>query len=321
MTKPKPVFRLAIVFGLFWPSSSFAVDGVGWGTIQGLFPGPKPEKWCLSPRDIAPWTERAAQQDSLTDIRRGDEKAWKLRGQRATVVVLQMPFAVGCKYGPPGFIVGVLDADGRLIARSTELFSAGTDVDITEKAYRIDTAPYRISDGETAFGVRIAHYRLEKHWCYADQVLHLFRVADKDVVRILTTDTFYEQFDQIELAKQDTEEALNQIEDDPDCSYKDKVFPPKGRVAVFRLLASQSKGFYDIQRTRKGAPAATFRWDGQRYLMDGKDPVDHHVREEWDSCTGRRYLDYHGLPAPMPAKVDRAEAKPAAPAGHGAGKR
>lgn len=321
MTKPKPVTRVAMVFGIFWASSSFAADGVSWGTVQGLFPGPKPEKWGLSPDDVAPWKAKAAQQDSLTGIRHGAEKMWKFRGQPATIVVLQMPFAVGCKHGPAGFIVGVLDASRRLIARSTELFSAGTDADITDKAYRIDTAPYRISDGETAFGVRIAHHRLEKHWCYADQVLHLFRVVDKDVVRILSADTFYEQFDQIELAKQDTEEALFQIENNPDCSFSDEVFPPKGQAAVFRLLSSQSKGFYDIQRTRTGAPAATFRWDGQRYVMDGKDPLDHHVREEWDVCTGRRSLDYHKLPSSTPAKADKAEAKPAVPASQGAGKR
>jgi hypothetical protein len=193
-----------------------------------------------------------------------------------------------------------------LIARSTELLSEDSniaDVNAAEKNYRIDTASYRIADTETAFGLRIVHYKAGKHWCYADQVLHLFRVVGKDVVRILSTDAFYEQLDQVELAMQHTDEASNQLEDDPDCSFSyTKAFPPKGEGAVFRMLSTQTKGFYDIQRTQKGGPTVTFRWDGQRYVMDGKDPIDHHVREEWDWCTGRRSLAGWGLPQP-PAKA------------------
>jgi hypothetical protein len=126
-------------------------------------------------------------------------------------------------------------------------------------------------------------------------------------VRILSTDTFYEQVDQIELAQQDTPEALDQIENDPDCSFSRKSFPPKGQGAVLRMLSTQTRGFYDIQRTQKGGSAVTYRWDGQRYVADGKDSGDHHVRDEWDWCTGRRYLADHGLPAP---------AQPSAPSRH-----
>ena len=292
---------------------SLAADGASWTSIQGLFPGPKPEKWSLSPEDVAPWKSQAAHQVGLSAIGYGDEKAWKYHGQAATVAAVRMPFDVGCKSGSPGFIVGVLDADGKLIARSRELFAEGAEVDSNQKAYRIDTAPYRISDTETTFGVRIVHYRAEKHWCYSDQALHLFRVVGKDVVRILTADAFYEQFDQIELAKQDTQEAVDQIENDPDCSFSyGKTFPPKGRAAVFRMLSSQTKGFYDIQRSQKGGPTVTYRWDGQRYLIDGNDPVDHHVREEWDWCTGRRHLADQGLPPVAPAKTDKQDTKSSA---------
>lgn len=311
MNRQKSTPCLAMVLALLCARASFATDGVSWGSIQGLLPGPKPGMGTLSESDVTPWRSQAAEQDDLKDIGYGDEKAWKYQGQNATVVALRMPFDVGCKRGPAGFIVGVLDADGKLVARSRELFSEGSLVDSTHKAYRIDTAPYRISDTETAFGVRIVHNRAEKHWCLADQVLHLFRVVGKDVVRILTTDTFYEQLDQVELAKQDTEDAMNQLIDNPDCSFDDgKPFPPKGQAAVFRMLASKNQGLYDIQRTQKGAPTTVYRWDGQRYVREGKEPVDHHVRDAWDACTGRRHLDYYGLPSPAPAKP---EAKTSAP--------
>jgi hypothetical protein len=219
-----------------------------------------------------------------------------------------MPFAVGCAHGPASFIVGVLDSSGTLIARSAELFSEGADANATGRPYRVDTAPYRISDTETAFGVRIVHYYPAKHWCYADQVLHLFRVVGDDVVRILTTDAFYEQFDQIE----ETEESMNDsVVNNPECSFSyDGAFPPKGRGAVLRMLSTQTQGFYDIQRTQKGSPGVTYRWNGQRYVMDGKDPIDHHVRGEWDWCTGRRYLADHGLPAPT-TPAARPDGRPA----------
>ena len=304
----------AFVITVFGRSFALAADDVRWRSVEGLFPGPKPQKGVLSPDDIAPWKAQSVQQRGIAGVGYGDEKAWKYHGQAATVAAIRMPFDVGCKHGPPGFIVGVLDADGKLIARSNEIFAEGAEVDSTQKAYRIDTAPYRITDTETAFGVRIVHYRPEKHWCYADQVLHLFRVVGKDIVRILTTDAFYEQFDQIELSYQDTDEAVGQIVNNPDCSFSYvKSFPPKGEGAVFHMLPTQTQGFYDIQRTQKGEPTVTYRWNGQRYVMEGKDPVDHHVREEWDWCTGRRYLEDHRLPPVAPAKTDPKSSVPPVP--------
>jgi hypothetical protein len=294
-----------IVLALSGVSLAVAADHVSWTSVQGLFPGPKPKQWVLSSEDLTPWRSQAAHQDGVAGVGFGNEKTWKCQGLAAEVVALQMPFVMGCWHGPASFIVGVLDSNRKLVARSAELFSEGSDANATEKPYLVDTAPYRISDTETAFGLRIVHYKAGKHWCYADQVLHLFRVVGKDVVRILTTDAFYEQLDQIELAKQDAEEAVEQIEDDPDCWFSyTKAFPPKGQASVFRMLSSQTKGFYDIQRTQKGGPTVTYRWDGQRYVLDGKDPVDHHVREEWDWCTGRRFLEDNDLPPPAPSKTD-----------------
>jgi hypothetical protein len=284
-------FMTGVIMVLCGTSSTLAADALTWHSVQGLFPGPKPERWLLSPSDLAPWDSQATHGSSLSGMGSGDERTWEYQDHPALAVAVRMPFRVGCRQGPRGFVVGVLDSNRTLIARSSQLFSEGSDSNSTGLLYRLDTAPYRIADTETAFGLRIVHFKAGKHWCYADQVLHLFRVVGKDVVRILTTDAFYEQLDQIELAHQHTDEASNQLEDDPDCSFTyTRAFPPKGEGAVFRMLSTRTKGFYDIQRTQKGGPTVTFRWDGQRYVMDGKDPVDHHVRDEWDWCTGRRSL-------------------------------
>ena len=282
---------------------------VSWTSVKGLFPGPKPKQWTLSPDDLAPWKSQAAAQVG-TSVGVGDEKAWRLQGQSVKVVALRMPLAAGCDDGPFSFVVGVLDANGQLIARSTELFSEGSDGNATESPYRIDTAPYQISNSETAFGLRVVHGEVRDHWCYADQVLHLFRVVGKDVVRILTTDAFYQQFEQIERAKSDSHETAASIASDPRCSFRyTEAFPPKGQGAAFRMLSSQTQGFYDIKRTQKGGPTVTYSWNGQRYAMDGNDPIDHHVRQEWDWCTGSRYLADHGFLPSAPAKTDKHDAK------------
>jgi hypothetical protein len=213
---------------------------VSWTSVQGLFPGPKPKQWTLSPEDLAPWKSQAAAQVG-TSVGVGDEKAWKLQGQSVKVVALRMPLAAGCEDGPFSFVVGVLDSNGQLIARSTRLLSEGSDGNAIDSPYRIDTAPYQISNTETAFGLRVVHYEARSRWCYADQVLHLFRVVGNDVVPILTTDAFYEQsyeLEPVKAAEEDSHETVASIPSNPRCSFGSKqVTPPKGRGAVFHIVA------------------------------------------------------------------------------------
>jgi hypothetical protein len=303
---------------------------VSWTSVQELFPGPKPKQWTLSTDDLAPWKSQAAAQVG-TSVGVGDEKAWRLQGQSVKVVALRVPLAAGCEDGPFSFVVGVLDANGQLIARSSKLFSEGSDGNAIENPYRIDTAPYHISNSETAFGLRIVHYEVRSHSCYVDQVLHLFRVVSNDVVPILMTDAFYEQSYQVGPAKEDSPETVADSPNNPRCSFGSKqIVSSKGQGAVFRMLSSQTQGFYDIQRTQKGGATVTYRWNGQRYAMDSKDPVDHRAREEWDWCTGRRYLADHGFPPPAPPRTDthdrtpstaKAQAGPAVPRINGGAER
>jgi hypothetical protein len=319
MTRIGLIFLPGLVLGASISSHSEASARVPWPAFRGLFPGPKPEKWILSSDDVSHWSPQAARSKDLSAVGAGDYKTWTFLAKPATALVVRMPLEVGCEFGPPSFIVGVLDGSASLIARSSELFSEGSNPDSTGRLYRIDTGPYRISDSETAFAVRVDHVRTEKHYCYSDQVFHLFRVVGNDVVRILTTDSFYEQFDQIDLAKEDSWEAQTQVVNDPLCSYGGKVFPPKGQSAVFHMLPTQTNGYYDLQRSKKGWPTTTFRWNGHTYALDGKDPIDHHVREEWDWCTGRRELAerawvFGGAAATSPApRSDSTLAKQSSP--------
>ena len=102
--------------------------------------------------------------------------------------------------------------------------------------------------------MRIVHFKAGRRWCSADQVLHLFRVVGKDVVRVLTTDAFYEQVGRAAPDKGDVDETPF----DPDCSFSyTKRFPPKGKAAVFHMMAGKTQGFYDLQRTQKRSPTVT----------------------------------------------------------------
>ena len=134
--------------------------------------------------------------------------------------------------------------------------------------------------------------------CYADQVLHLFRVVGSDVVRILTADVFYAQVDEDNPAEEGTR-IDDSVGDDRGltCSAFGKVFPPKGQSAVFRMLPTQTNGFYDIARTLKGMPQLIFRWNGTRYVLDGKDPVNHRLRDERGECKDS-LGEWHDKPRP-----------------------
>jgi hypothetical protein len=234
---------------------------VSWTSVQALFPGPKPKQWTLSPEDIAPWKSQAATQVG-TRVGFGDEKACKLQGQPVKVVAVRMPLAAACEDGPFSFVVGVLDSNGQLIARSAKLFSEGSDGNATASPYRIDTAPYQISNSETAFGLRVVHYEARRRWCYADQVLHLFRVVGNDIVSILTTDAFYEQSYQVELVKpaeEDSRETVASIPDNPRCSFVSKQgAPPRAAISMSANLKESSRG--DIFRKRLVEYLGPKRW-------------------------------------------------------------
>ena len=265
-------------------------------SARALLPGPPPRPskvrgyWMLHPENIAPWASQASVVERLTNVSYfGSERRWMYAGRRVSLVVLSLPARLGCDAGSGGFIVGVLGSKDSLIARSGELIAYGAHAVGVGPSYLIDTAAYRISDNETAFGVRIAHEAANPNrstWCYADQTLHLFRVVGNDVVRVLTVEMFYRECE----GTLETTEEFYPCRDA--CYDYDAPFPPKDGATLLRMLPTKTNGFYDIQRTGKYSPTLTFRWNGERYLMDGKDPVDHKVRDEWHPCTGRRALQW-----------------------------
>jgi hypothetical protein len=303
----------AVLASLWFPAVGLAGDhqgehGVSWSSIDAVLPGPKPEPWVLSAEALAAWKSQSAAQVG-SDVGVGDERAWKLRGQPVRIVVLRLPLATGCEAGPWGFIVGILDANGQLLARSSELFSEGSYGNVSKRPYRIDVAPYRVSDAETAFGIRIVHADVQSRRCYADEVLNLFRVIGKDVVRILSTDAFYQQREEPKPGTDAPDKIAAQVPDDVRCAFRyTGSFPPKGKSAVFRMLSRQTQGFYDIERSL-GPVAVTYRWNGQCYVMDGKDPASHQMRDASDWCKGRLYLADHGFLPAAPSSIAERAAK------------
>jgi hypothetical protein len=194
---------------------------------------------------------------------------WRVRNQKLTIVVLGLDVHSNCDAGPRGFIVGVLDGKGKLLARSEEVTSFGSQLGgSAEHSVTIDTAPYRINDDEQAFGVRLQHGRADLNTCFDDEVLHLFRIVGDKVVRILTTDAAYEQID------------ADGGESHPSC-FRDAF---KG---TFRMLPTKTLGFFDIERKMtNGVRTVVYQWNGTGYALVGPDPIDHIIRARWDDCTG-----------------------------------
>lgn len=53
---------------------------------------------------------------------------WHPRNGEYSVVILGLDVRIGCADGPAGFVVGVLDSKGNVVARSTEITSYGSQI-------------------------------------------------------------------------------------------------------------------------------------------------------------------------------------------------
>ena len=199
-----------------------------------------------------------------TEVRR-----WPLQNESASIVLLGLDVSLGCETGPPGFIIGVLDSAGKLLARSDQITSFGSQMGSSaEHTVTIDTARYRINDDEQAFGVRVQHGNEDLDTCFDDEVLHVFRIVGDKVVRILTTDAGYDQ----------TDVADGVLK--PECH---QTF----QKGTFRMLPTKTLGFYDLERKMTGGVrTVVYHWNETGYAMVGPDPIDHTIRGKWDGCTG-----------------------------------
>jgi hypothetical protein len=212
----------------------------------------------------------------------GLEKPWRKTGQ--TIVAVQdVRFEKGysdVKTCPELALVVVRAAgkETQIVARSSFLpglpGTAGAAIEGFQdcrKLTEIDTADYRIADGETAFGVRLRHDDVSKTGAGYRETLVLFRVAGASVRPILTVDS-----------------------ESCDCATTGytvcgklkgpgvKCEPADGseyRKIYLKMLPTATKGMSEIgeleERTpgEKPAPSAVFRWDGEQYQRGPAPPA------------------------------------------------
>jgi hypothetical protein len=142
-----------------------------------------------------------------------------------------------------------LDGQFRLVAKSAEPF----DLPDGRQLDDLDLAPYKLAEGDYAFGVRTS----ESFPCEAcagnHALLDVFRVDGKAIHPILSTLLWSET-----LAIQAHEEVRDG-DSDP------------ARITV---LKTRTRGVFDWAKRKQGR-SATFKWNGERYEMEkgSEDPV------------------------------------------------
>ena len=118
----------------------------------------------------------------------------------------------------------------------------------------IDTAPFRLNEAETAFGVRLRHKTAYRTEDATDEVLVLFRLHERRLTQVLA----------VPIAREETDYTGG-----GECA----------RALVVNVDKTRTAGFFDWRvatgRRRGGAecavdpdPTGRYRWDGRRYLKE-----------------------------------------------------
>jgi hypothetical protein len=177
--------------------------------------------------------------------------------------------------GCPDTVVAVVRIGGKqpeLLARSGFLAGIprepGTPVERLQdcrKLTEIDTADFRISDSETAFGLRLRHDEILRTGDSYRESLALFRVTGGSIQPILTTDS-----ERCDCAVAGGDGCGKQLKPGGRCEPADGS---EYRKAYLKMLPGRTKGMHDIARLEEQVPGAkpaeagVFRWDGERYRL------------------------------------------------------
>jgi hypothetical protein len=205
------------------------------------------------------------------------EKPWaRLPGQ--VIVALQIVRFVNGYHevkGCPDTVLAVVRTGGKqpeLVARSGFLAGVprepGGHVEGFQdcrKLTEIDTAEFRIADGEAAFGLRLRHDHLTRTDVSYRESLSLFRVTGGSVQSILTTES--ERCDCAIVGGRGCGRMLGP---------RGRCEPADGsayRKTYLKMLPGQTRGMHDIARLEEQVPGAKpaeagiYRWDGERYRL------------------------------------------------------
>ena len=147
------------------------------------------------------------------------------------------------------------DGQYRLAARTAGPFQVPGDAD------DVDLAPYKLTDGEYAFGLR-TRGEFECHedsYCNGtSSALEVFRVVGTGIRPILST-LMSSAMHTISAANDDGTRDHDTIGDDDS--------------AQISVLKTRTKGVYDWKKKKK-RDSAVFKWTGERYELQGEDPVN-----------------------------------------------
>jgi hypothetical protein len=138
---------------------------------------------------------------------------------------------------------GSSDAAFSVVARTLQPLRHETTLDA------FDFADYRLNEYETAFGLRSFLYTTYIGGGGMDEFLELFRVKDGVIRPILRT-----------------------LIGSSNVVKGEERGDPKG--AVIQVLATKTKGMFDLKKSVRGGRSAIFRWNGRVYETHDPEPVE-----------------------------------------------
>jgi hypothetical protein len=213
----------------------------------------------------------------------GLEKPWRRIPGQSIVALQVVHFEKGYSEvkSCPDTALAVVRASGKgpeILARSILLPGLPRDTGKPIESFHdcrkiteIDTADYRLADGDTTFGLRLRHDELTKTEASYRETLALYRVSAAAIRPVLATES--ETCD----CATSGYHGCGKLE-----RPSGKCEPADGseyRKVYLKILTSKTKGMNEIARLEERVPgekpaeAGVFRWDGEQYQLAPPPPA------------------------------------------------
>jgi hypothetical protein len=167
-----------------------------------------------------------------------------------------------------GWVIGSTSSNGRLLIALCRIPAAPSAVEVIalntqdekiatdESLSALDLANYHLNPRETAIGIRVTRRRSYAGGGASADYLHLYRLVDKNLVKVLSTPMSYSVSIAGEWKKDGTrglQEAAGQ--------------------AILSVSKNLTQGFFDLTKEVKGGKKVAFKWRGTNYQIEGVDPL------------------------------------------------
>jgi hypothetical protein len=167
-----------------------------------------------------------------------------------------------------GWVIGSTSLNGSLLIALCKIPAAPSAVELIalnapddkiatdESLSALDLANYLLRPGETGIGIRITRRRGYSSGGASADYLHLYRLVDKNLVKVLSTPMSY----YASLAGEWKKDGTRGRQD-------------SAGQATLSVSKHVTQGFFDLTKKVKGGTSVTFKWRGTDYRIEGVDPI------------------------------------------------